>query len=380
MSANAPAPPPPPAPPPHSAVTFRLAGIQVDVPLSGILGVGLLAVLWAPAFADPDVDIPYFVIAVVFALLLSAATLVHEFAHALTARALGFQVRRVVLQLLGGVTYFERAADKPWREAAVAASGPVATFAVAGGSALVARWVPHGGMAWTVAWALTWANLVMGAYNSLPGLPLDGGAVLRCVIWGITGSERAGVMVAAGVGRGLAVATALLPFALSYYFGWGAPEALVVFLAIFLALTLWQGAGAQLAALELRTKAADLSAAALARRAIPVPGDLPLAEAIRRAGQVGAAALVVTDSQGRPVALGSAQAIAAMPEERRPWVSMAAVARQIDDEAILPVDLAGEELLRQVIVRRRGEYLVVDEAGRVYGVLQTSDLEGQLRK
>lgn len=379
MSSNAPA-PEPSAEPPRSAVNFRLAGIPVDVPFSGILGVGLLAILWAPAFAGPDLHVPHFLIAVIFAVLLSAATLIHEFAHAVTARALGFRVRRVVLQLLGGVTYFERAEGKPWREAAVAASGPTATLLVAGVAALVALAAPHGGLVWMIAWALMWANLVMGIYNALPGLPLDGGAVLRSVIWGLTGSERTGVVVAAGTGRVLAVATGILPFAVSYYYGWGNPDALVVFLALFLAVTLWQGANAQLAALDLRTKAADLSAATLARRAIPVLADLPLAEAIRRAGQVGAAALVVTDLQGRPIALGSAQAIAATPEERRPWVSVGAVSRQLDDEGILPRDLAGEELLREVILRRRGEYLVVDETGRVYGVLQTSDLEGQLRR
>ncbi|MGV1004767.1 MAG: site-2 protease family protein [Candidatus Nanopelagicales bacterium] len=358
---------------------LRLFGIPVELPLSGVFGIALLAFLWAPAFDGPQVHLPTWVVAVAFALLLSLATLIHEFAHALLARRLGFNVHKVVLHLMGGVTLYERRANQPWRELLIAAGGPAATFAVAGVSILVARAVPNGGIAWMLAWALMWANLVMGIYNSLPGLPLDGGAVLRSLVWGLSGSERSGVVVAAWTGRLLAVLTAALPFAMTVLWGAGSNDALVFVIALFLAITLWQGAGAQLAALDIREKAAGLSADALARRAIPVTGDLPLAEAIRRASAVGAAALVVVDQAGQPVAVGSAEAIAAVPLERRPWVTVGAVSRSLDAAAVLPRGLAGEQLLRTVISGGRGEYLVVDDLGRVYGVLQAGDVESRLR-
>ena len=75
----------------------RIAGIPVHIPFGGVVGVVLLAVLWAPAFAGSAGANPW-VLAVAFAVLLSLATLVHEFAHALTARTLGYPVQRVVLQ------------------------------------------------------------------------------------------------------------------------------------------------------------------------------------------------------------------------------------------------------------------------------------------
>ena len=106
----------------------------MEIPPSGILGVALLAYLWIPAFTIEGAWSPW-ILALVFAVLLSLATLLHEFAHALVARAFGFPVHRVVLQLLGGVTHFERSRQAPMAEAAVAAAGPIATFALAGASA-----------------------------------------------------------------------------------------------------------------------------------------------------------------------------------------------------------------------------------------------------
>jgi Zn-dependent protease/CBS domain-containing protein len=313
-----------------------------------------------------------------FAVLLSLATLVHEFAHALVARRLGYPVHRVVLQLMGGVTHFERRRDAPLAEAAIAASGPAATFVLAGLSWAAVALAEPGGIPAGLARALLWANLVMGLYNSLPGLPLDGGAVLRCLVWAATGSERRGTTVAAWVGRGVALMTLLLPAVIVRLLGVPA-DPLLFLLAGLLAAMLYAGASAQLRAVDLRDRAAGLSAQALARRAIPVDRDLPLAEAIRRASAVGASALVVVDAQGTPTAIGQHDAIVAVPPHRRPWVTVGSVSRPIGDTSRISRDLAGRELLGEVATRGREELLVVDPAGLVYGVLVVADLEAALR-
>ena len=180
-----------------------------------------------------------------------------------------------------------------------------------------------------LARALTWANVIIGIYNSLPGIPLDGGNVLRCLIWAASGSERRGTVVAAWVGRGVALLTLLSPLALSLVTG-VRPELLVYVVAGLVAAMLWTGATAQLRAVDLRARAGSLTAGGLARRAIPVDRDLPLAEAIRRANAAGAGALVVVDPRGVPTGIGQHDAIAAVPEQRRPWVSVASVSRPID--------------------------------------------------
>ena len=357
--------------------TTRIAGIPVEIPPSGILGVALLAYLWIPAFTIEGAWSPW-VLALVFAVLLSLATLIHEFAHALVARAFGFPVHRVVLQLLGGVTHFERSRQAPMAEAAVAAAGPLATFALAGLSYAAVQVLDPGSAAAVLARALTWANLIIGIYNSLPGIPLDGGNVLRCLIWAASGSERRGTVVAAWVGRGVALLTLLSPLALSVMTG-VRPELLVYVVAGLVAAMLWTGASAQLRAVDLRTRAGSLTAGGLARRAIPVDRDLPLAEAIRRANAAGAGALVVVDPRGVPTGIGQHDAIAAVPEQRRPWVTVASVSRPIDAAGAVDRDLAGTELLTEVSRRGREELLVLDPQGLVYGVLLVADIEAALK-
>jgi Zn-dependent protease len=360
-----------------SEPTLRIAGIPVHIPLSGLLGVALLAYLWAPTFSDAS-GTSNWVAALAFAVLLSIATLIHEFAHALTARRLGFPVQAVVLQFLGGVTLFQRRRESPLAEAAIAASGPVATFLVAGLSYLAVRALPPGSTAMVLAAAMTWANVVIGVYNSLPGLPLDGGNVLRCLVWAGTGSERRGTTVAAWVGRGLAVLTLLVPLALIAA-GVLSTDLLLVVVCGLLASMLWTGAGAQLRAVQLREQAATLTAAGLARRAIPVDRDLPLAEAIRRASASGAGALVVVDARGVPTGIGHQDAIAAVPEQRRPWVTIGSVSRPLDGSTVIPGDLAGTSLLQEIAGRGREELLVLDSQGLVYGVLLVSDVDAALR-
>lgn len=354
-------------------------GIPVHVSFSGILGVLLLAYLWAPGFADAT-TVPGWVVALAFAGLFAVTILVHEFSHALTARALGYPVQQVVLQFLGGVTLFERRRESAWREAAVAAAGPLATFAVAGISFVAARTLPPDSVGEALAASLLWANLLMGVYNSLPGLPLDGGNVVRAVIWGISGSQRTGTRVAAWIGRGVAVLTLLFPaWLLIGSDGLSTDNLLVIIVFAMVASLLWGGASAELRAAGLREKAATLSAGTLARRAIPVDRDLPLAEAIRRASAAGAGALVVVDHQGVPTGIGQHDAIAAVPEPRRPWVAVGAVARPIDQSAVISRSLSGTELITELGLRGRQELLVVDEQGLVFGVLLLSDVDTALR-
>lgn len=355
----------------------RIAGISVEVPPSALVGVALLAYLWVPAFTNDSATNPY-VLATAFAVLISVATLVHEFAHALLARSLGFPVHGVVLRLLGGVTHFERTRQAPLAEAAVAAAGPIATFAFAGVAYAVSQVLDPASAGAALARAVTWANLVIGIYNSLPGIPLDGGNVLRCLIWAASGSERRGTVVAGWVGRALALLTLLSPVLLSITLR-VQPDILVYVIAALVAAMLYSGASAQLRAVEVREKAGTMTAGGLARRAIPVDRDLPLGEAIRRASAAGAGALVVVDARGVPVAIGQHDAIAAVPDQRRPWVSVSAVARPIDAQATVARDLAGTELLSEVTRRGREELLVLDSQQRVYGVLVIADLEAALR-
>jgi Zn-dependent protease/CBS domain-containing protein len=362
--------------PPERRATLRIAGIAVHVPFTGVLGVALLAYLWVPTFERAGTVSPGGM-AIVFAVLLSMATLAHEFAHALSARRLGYQVEAIHLHFLGGVTIFQRRKDSPWSEAAIAAAGPLTTLLIAAFSGGVASVAASGTTLGMLATAMAWANLLIGLFNSLPGLPLDGGNVVRCVTWALTGSQRKGTVAAAWGGRALALLIMTLPVLLITR---GSKLDLVsIAICALLASMLWNGAGAHLQAARVRESAQGLTAAGLARRALPVSHDLPLSEALRRAALDASGALVVVNAAGATLGICSLGAINAVPEQRRPWVPVSAVARPIAQESVLPGHLEGAGLLAEISARNAEEFLVLDPEGRVFGVLATSDLDSALR-
>lgn len=361
-------------------LSVTVAGIPVSVPWSGILGALLIAWLWSPQFDLPGVSTPVqYALAVAFAVLLYLSILVHEAAHALAARAFGYRVTRIVLWVLGGFTVYERDRTTPGREAVVAASGPLVTALIALGCWFGARATAGDPTSWAhlLLEALAFGNGFMAFYNLLPGLPLDGGAVVKSLVWKATGSEETGTVVAGWCGRAVAVVVLLGPLALVAALGGEPSLGLALTAAVFAAL-LWSGATAAIQRGRMEARLPALSALALARRAVPVERDLPLAEALRRMGAAGAGGLVVVEPDGRPSGIVQEAAVAATPDQRRPWVPVSSVARRLDPGAVVGHDVVGRDLLVALQAHPAGEYLVVDGDGRVVGVLAAADVDRAL--
>jgi CBS-domain-containing membrane protein len=146
-------------------------------------------------------------------------------------------------------------------------------------------------------------------------------------------------------------------------------------LAAILAAIIWTGAGNSLRMARLRERLPDLRARVLTRRAAPVTPDTPLSEALRRADEAGARALVVVDGGGAPTAVVRESAIAGVPAHRRPWVAVSSLAQELTDEMRVSAELTGEELLEHLRASPSSEYLVVEDTGQIYGVLSTADVE-----
>jgi signal-transduction protein with cAMP-binding, CBS, and nucleotidyltransferase domain len=142
-----------------------------------------------------------------------------------------------------------------------------------------------------------------------------------------------------------------------------------------IAVFMWTGASQSLKVTRVRERLPGLQARTLARRAIPIPASLPLAEAIRRADAAGARALVIVDHDDKPIAIVNESAVTATPPQRRPWVDAGSLARTIDSGMVLSADLSGMDLLEAVRRAPATEYLLVEPSGQVYGVLSASDLD-----
>ncbi|WP_283137066.1 site-2 protease family protein [Rhizohabitans arisaemae] len=315
-----------------------------------------------------------YVVAFVFAVLLYVSVLLHELAHCVVARMYGLPVRRVTLYMLGGVSEIEREPETPGREFLVAFAGPALSLGLALIGFVADIWfIPDNTVVGVLTFQLWAANLVVGVFNMLPGLPLDGGRMLRAGIWKLTRDPGSGTIAAAWVGRGLAVLLVALPVLMSLMTGQSLGWVFMVW-AVILASFIWLGATQSLRTARVRARIPHIQARTLARRAIPVTADVPLSEAIRRAVESGAGAFVVVDHEGRPIAIVNETAVNLTPEQRRPWVTVGSLARTLEPELVLSADLGGENLLEAMQHTPAGEYLLVERGGEIFGVLSTSDV------
>lgn len=318
-----------------------------------------------------------YLVSLVFVLLLYASVLVHEISHVAMAKALGMQVRRIVLQLLGGASeVVEEHPGKPGREFLVAVVGPLTSLVIGLVAFAVASPLQHGTVAWAIAWELAFANLFVAAFNALPGLPLDGGRVLRALLWRVTRDKGKGTLAAGWVGRALALGVVLV--AIGKPGGWGDSTFGSLYL-IFIAWFLWSNASIAIAQAKVAGVLPRLDIRALTRRAMSVTAELPVSEAVRRAREADARALVVVDSLGKPSGLVSEAAVNALPENRQPWVAVSDLSRPVDPGLVLRTDMNGEALLSAVQATPATEYLVVDQGGAVCGVLARIDLIAALQ-
>jgi Zn-dependent protease/CBS domain-containing protein len=367
---------------PGSLKIARIAGVPVYVNLSWILVALLIAYIFKPVIDSqvPGLGVWSFVAAFGFAVLLYASVLVHEISHVLVARRFGLPVRAITLQFLGGLSEIEREPQTPWREFLVAVVGPLTSLAISAAAAGVLVGVGGGpALVELCLIQLAWTNLLVGLFNLLPGLPLDGGRIIRAGIWAVTRRPHLATKVAGWAGRAVAILVLALPWFLASGTD-GTPSLLYIVWSLVLAMFLWAGSTQALMSARIRGKLPGISARALARRAVPVPPELPLAEAIRRAQEARAGSLVVVDREGRPTGVVSEAAVIATPTHRRPWISVGDVARRVEPGLVLATDLSGEDLIRAMGALPATEYLLVDPDGQVYGVLSTADVDGALAR
>lgn len=187
-----------------------IGGIEIKLHWSWLIIALLLTFTLAngqfPDRVPGETTLFYWVLGAIAAILFFVSVLLHELSHSFVARAMGYKVREIVLFIFGGVSNIEEEPKKARDEFLIAVVGPLTSFLLAGVFYLLLQVVTPpvrraGAGAAAVFEYLAFINLLLGIFNMIPGFPLDGGRVLRAIIWGVNHNFQASTRIAGFIGQ-----------------------------------------------------------------------------------------------------------------------------------------------------------------------------------
>ncbi|WP_218220076.1 site-2 protease family protein [Nesterenkonia sp. Act20] len=222
---------------------MRIAGVPVRFRVSWFLVSGAIVLLFGPQVQRifPELGILAYAVALGYALLLMLSVLAHELAHALAARSFGWPSTEIELNLWGGHTEFLAHRATPVKSLAVSLAGPAANLVIAGLGWYFSGLFELTGVAALLIQVTVLVNFMVGVFNLLPGLPLDGGRIVESAVWGATGSQDRGLRAAGWAGR-VVVVLLLSGLAVLVITGIREISLVVVVVAVMVSFFLWQGA------------------------------------------------------------------------------------------------------------------------------------------
>ena len=196
----------------NSVYLFKVFGIPIRVHVSWLIIFALITLILAANYFPNESHHQwaawiYWVLGIVTSLLFFVSVLLHELAHSVVARRRGMKVRDIVLFIFGGVSELGDEPGSAATEFIMAFVGPLTSF-VLGGLSLLLYWLTRdvSEPVSAIANYLGFINILLGIFNLIPGFPLDGGRVLRAILWGITGDLQRSTRWASRMGSFFAYA------------------------------------------------------------------------------------------------------------------------------------------------------------------------------
>jgi Zn-dependent protease len=353
----------------------RIAGVDIYLHPSLLIIAGLVVLSRWSVFSlrFPDLETPtLLLLAVIGAVLFFGSILAHELGHALVSKARHIEVVGITLLFFGGITQSRTETRRPSDEFLITVVGPLVNAALAGVFYVLAHaTLPANRPLGETFDYLAYINFLVAMFNLLPGFPLDGGRVLRSIVWRVTGNQSTATRVAGRVGQ--AVAVGLIAYAVVQMIRTGDLASLWL---VIIGSMLLSGATAALTETS-RRRLLDGSTAGDVMSPPPptVPPDMPLAEATPRylVGHEGEAFPVVEG--GRLLGFVSPRTARAAPPDGR-----------VRDAIAGPngvIEAARSESLGSVTSRlgERGvQTVLVFDGGRLVGVIEPEDLRRFFRQ
>lgn len=309
------------------------------------------------------------VAAVVMTLAFFASVLIHELAHSVVAKGRGVNVRGITLFLFGGATHADLETKEPRDELVIAAVGPLTSLALSGLFWVIAQ-VPGSDVVAYASGYLGWINLALALFNLVPGFPLDGGRILRSLVWSSTGDIYRATRVAARGGR--IVGMVLIAIGVFELFFLGALVNGLWLMAIGWFLS--QAALASFTHLQLKAVLDDVPASTLMTRDLV---DLPTGITVQKA---------VDDYfmrynynsfplQGRDgdTGLVTMKAVRKVPRESWETTTVDDIVEPLSDMCVVAPSRPIGEVVDKLMKGEVGRVVVVDD-GEVVGLITPRDL------
>jgi Zn-dependent protease/CBS domain-containing protein len=309
--------------------------------------------------------------------LFFGSVLVHELAHAVVSQARGIRVQDITLFLFGGATRARVESRGPGDEFLIALVGPLTSGLLAGLFGTVAglgRDVLSAPLAGTFGY-LAWTNLLLAAFNLVPGFPLDGGRLLRSAIWKATGSLDRATRIAslAGQGVGWLLVAGGVAFLLAGDLAGGIWFAFIGWFLVQAARSSYQEL--QLQQLLARVEAEDVMAADLVR----IPPELTLQDAVDDYFMRYNHSAFPVEEQGRTIGLLTLRRVRGVPREQWPTRRVRELMVPLGDQVVVAPDARMDGVLGKLQDGEAGRVLVVQD-GEVVGIITPSDLTRWLRR
>jgi len=373
-----------PQPPPPAGLRIgRVFGIPIYLHSSWFIIFALITLSLAMQFTA---DHPHWgpaqrwTLGVITSLLFFASVVFHELSHSVVARHYRIPVDSITLFVFGGLAHIERDPDSARQEFNIAIAGPLSSLFLAGCFWLVAHYVHGSEMLTSVCKWLWEINALLAVFNLVPGFPLDGGRVLRGIVWGITGSFTRASQIASASGRAFAYVMIFIGIWNALHGAWVNG----LWLA-FIGWFLLEAARESFAQVALRSTLTGVRAEDVMTPEIPtVPRDISLDDYVHEVLRTGRRSHIVTGA-GTPVGLVTLHSTRSVPRDEWNNTSIQAVMVPIDrvhsaepNEPVLQIlERMQKEDINQMPVLSDGHIIGMIGRDTILRVLQTRLQAGQ---
>lgn len=304
-------------------------------------------------------------------LLLFLCVLIHELSHSYTANRLGLNVSSITLFIFGGIAALENDPEKASIEFKTAIAGPIASGLLAvifrGVSMALAGQAPEPAL--QVLEYLSFINLLLFAFNMVPGFPLDGGRVLRALWWAWSGDKQKATMVASAIGKGFAfflIITGVMQLFTGNLTGglW----------SILIGVFLQQAAGNEYQHLLLKKSLDNVRVAQMmSRDVVTIDGTITINDAVEEFFLKHHFTSFPVISGGAVIGIVTLKAIRAVERDKRGVTIVGDIMHRLSREDMLKQEDPAYDALARIIKSEAGRLPVV-EKGVLVGILSRKDI------